>query len=162
MTYNWTKKEAQLFELTANDQVIGTLGFNKNFTVATAQFGKEKITLRRSGFFKTNFELVSSEGNIIGYSKPKKWYSSTTILNYHERVYEIKIRNNPLCEFALYAGNEQLAAYSLTHEKGKAAVKINTVTEELIFQFILWYLFYPVAIENGGSELLFITIAAAS
>ena len=162
MIYNWTKKEALLFELTANDQVIGTLGFNKSFTVATAQFGTETITLQRSGFFKSNFELINSEGNIIGYSRPKKWYSSTTILNYRDRIYEIKIRNNPLCEFALYEGNEQLTAYGLTHEKGKAAVRINTVTEELIFHFILWYLFYPVAIENGGSELLFITIAAAS
>jgi hypothetical protein len=162
MTFNWIKKEALLFELTANDQAIGTLGFNSSFTVATAQFGAEKIILQRTGFFKSNLEIQNSEGKIIGTSRPLKWYSSTTVLSYRERIYEIKIRNNPLCEFAVYADNEQLVAYGLTHEKGKAAVRINTATNELIFHFILWYLFYPVAIENSGSDILFLTIAAAS
>ena len=162
MSFNWTKKEATAFELSADNTTIGTLTFNRNFTTGTALFDKEKITIRRTGFFKSNLEIVNGEGKIIGYSHPKKWYSASILLNYQERVYEIKVRNNPLSEFALYDGNEQLIAYGLTHENRKPAVKINSTTDELFFHFILWYLFYPVAIENSGNELLFITIAAAS
>ncbi len=71
-------------------------------------------------------------------------------------------RNNPLAEWALQDNNGDLLAYGLNTQDGKVNARITTaaIQPNYLFDFILWYLFAPILIEQSGDDLTFLALIA--
>lgn len=66
-----------------------------------------------------------------------------------------------MAEWAILDENgKELIAYGLNAHEGKITVKITSVADDLepLFDFILWYLFVPIASENMGDNFLFMML----
>lgn len=118
----------------------------------------QKFTLKYNGFWKSNFEISDEQDNLILKSFTEKWYANVTILDYKDRKLKLKIRNNPLAEYVIFDGDQELLAYGLDTNDGSAIVRITTNTNDYLLDFLLWYLFVPIAQENIGDSFVFNTL----
>lgn len=91
-------------------------------------------------------------------SYTEKWYANSTIIEYKGKKLVLKIRNNPLAEYVLYDVNKEILAYRLETVSGKAEVKIKSNTSDYMFDYLLWYVFLPIAQENIGYNYDFIML----
>ena len=88
---------------------------------------------------------------------PEKWYVNNWVVEYRGKNYKLSVRNNPLAEYMITEGEKLILAYGLQAQDGKVQVKITGVhsPDNYLFDFLLWYLFAPVAIENIGDHMSF-------
>jgi hypothetical protein len=79
------------------------------------------------------------------------------VIEYGGIQYKLSVRNNPLAEYVITEGNKEILAYGLQPDKGKVQVKITGTAgqADFIFDFLLWFLFAPIAIENIGDNPTF-------
>ena len=70
----------------------------------------------------------------------------------------MKIRNNPLAEYVVFDEDEEVLAYGLDTNSGKAIVRINSNTSDFLLDYLLWYVFLPFAQENIGDNFEFQTL----
>lgn len=159
MQKQWTKIAELNYAFTIDGAEIGAL----NTADGTATIGNEKYRISWRGFWKNRLEITDSVGAIIATAEPEKWYANTLVLKYNDHTYRLVIHNNPLAEWAILDGDKTVLAYGLTTNKGKAAVNIKSQPgqTDYLLDFLLWYLFWPIAAENTGDTLLFILMAAA-
>ncbi len=159
MQKQWTKTDERAFTFTIDGAEIGTL----NTANGIATIGTDSYTISRSGFWKNKLEITNSQGAIIATAEPEKWYANTLVLNYNAHAYRLVIRNNPLAEWAILAGDKTILAYGLATDNGKAVVSIKSADgqTDYLLDFLLWYLFWPIATENTDDALLFILLASA-
>lgn len=116
---------------------------------------EEVFELERTGFWKSNVQ-ISQGGSVVLKTYPEKWYANTSIVEFKEKKYRLVIRNNPLAEFAITDNGADVLVYSLTTQNNELQVKITSAgTVHPIFDFLLWYLFLPVATENFGDNYFF-------
>ncbi len=160
----WVKIGDAVFTLWDNNQQIGTMeiALATSGRKATANFGGKQVTIKKTGFWKSNLEILDSNGQILAKIYAEKWYGSSFILEYGTKQYKLLLRNNPLAEWVLQNNNEDLLAYGLSTQKGKASIKITTasVKPDYLFDFILWYLFFPIAVEQSADDLTFLALIA--
>lgn len=158
----WIKVEDSIFALSDNNQQIGTMQIARGTTSrkATAIIQGQEFEIKKTGFWKSRIEITDRKGHIIAKVYSEKWYKNSSILEYKNTQYKLIVRNNPLAEWAIQENNQDLLSYGLTTQEGKVSVKISTTTVEpnYLFDFILWYLFLPIATEQGADDGTFILL----
>lgn len=161
----WEAQGSNTFNLIENDQLIGSMevDIHRSTRKAVVRLKGKEWVFRRTGFWKNNLEVTDSNGNTIAKVYPEKWYKSTSLLEYDNKKYTIRVRNNPLAEWVLQENNTDLLAYGLTAQKGKTSIRITTAEKQpdYLFDSILWYLFYPVAAEQVSDDLTFLLVVTA-
>ena len=163
-TKKWVKADNFSFTFWGNNKQIGTMEIAPRTSErkAIAKFGNQTITIRKTGFWKSNLELTDVNGQIIAKVYHEKWYANSFILEYYNKKYKLLVRNNPLAEWAIQDNNEDVLAYGLNTKDGQVCVKISTGSQKLnyLFDFILWYLFLPIATEESADDLTFLMLIA--
>jgi hypothetical protein len=156
----WQKLAEGLYELQVSGLCRGQLKFFSATTESKAliNLGNEEYTIRRTGFWKNSLEITNDKLETVLKVVPEKWYGNTYRVDYHHSTFTLLIRNNPLAEWALLAADELVLAYGLDTSGEKVGIRItgNTGnTADLLPDFLLWYLFLPIATENTGNEFVF-------
>lgn len=163
MTKKWEKINEELYNLIIDDVEIGELKLNRNTNNSQAEISMlgKKFKIYKTGFWKSNLEISDNEENIISKIYGEKWYGSTYIIELYDIKLKLIVRNNPLAEWAIFDGDELVLAYGLDASKGTVGLKVtqsenNKINEEndYILDFILWYLFIPIAAESSSDDLL--------
>ncbi|MEI7509529.1 MAG: hypothetical protein WCJ62_08695 [Flavobacterium sp.] len=155
----WKTIKQGLYSLEIDSILIGTLEVVYSHLDRKALFTIESkiYTLHYTGFWKSNFVISDENDNVILTSRVEKWYANTTLLEYKGKQLQLKIRNNPLAEYVIFDGDYEILAYGLSTENRKATVRINTNSSEndYLLDFLLWYIFLPIAQENIGDNFTF-------
>ncbi|MFN3754172.1 hypothetical protein [Flavobacterium sp.] len=156
---NWKKITEEKYLFLVGEKKIGELELQYSKWKRGAIFNIEgqMYTIQHFGFWKDKFQISDYKGNIVlkGYSE--KWFSSQTTLEYQNTKLQLKIRNNPLAEFVITNEVSDWLSYSLEADGAKIVTKIISLPEnnDYLLDFLLWYLFQPIAQENTGDEMVF-------
>lgn len=147
-----------------NGKEIGSIEIARSSLerIAHAQVMNQEITIKKVGTWKNAIEISDKNGLVIAKAHPEKWYTNYLKLEYAGKTYSLKIRNSPTAEYIIFENEVEIISYGLTTNKGKVGVKINTNQNQsdYIFDFLLWYLFVPIAFENMGDVFLFFMMIA--
>ena len=164
-TKKWVKTGKFNFSFQDNNQEIGTMEIASGTMErkAIAKFEEQTIVIKKTGLWKNILELTDTKGQIIAKAFHEKWYANSLILEYNNKKYKLLIRNNPLAEWVIQYNNEDLLAYGLSTKTGKAYIRITTITDkaDYLLDFILWYLFVPIAAEQGADDFTFLALLCA-
>lgn len=161
MNKKWHKIADDNYVFTLDDIEVGNikLHFNSNKSLAEVTLLGKEIKIYKTGFWKNQIEISDNNNNIISTIKGEKWYGTSYIIELDSKLLKLVVRNNPLAEWAIFYNEELLLAYGLDTSEGNVKVKIsqsenNTINEEndYILDFLLWYLFLPIATENTTSD----------
>jgi len=118
---------------------------------------EEEYTFAKTGFWLNGFEIKDQNQKSIGLAKNEKWYANNLSLKLNDKDFKIKVSNNPLVEWFITDANDvEIASCGLKTVDGKLAVQLGATNTNLILDFILWYLFLPVAMENFTTEISFL------
>ena len=165
MTKKWEKSGERSYTFSINDRETGVLALFPNTleSKATATIGKDTFTIKRTGFWKSSIEISDAQGQTVAKVYHEKWYNNSFVLEYAGKTYKLLMRNNPLAEWAILEDDAVLLAYGLDTANGKAALKITAgkVDSDPLLDFLLWYLFLPVAAENCGDDFVFFLLLVA-
>ena len=137
--------------------------FNSFKRSASIEFNDNQYIIKRTGFWKNIVEITDKNEILIAKIYSNKWYSNKSIIESKEKKYQLIIKNNPLAEYVILDADKELLAYGLNANNGKVNVKITSFNNstDYLLDFILWYLFVPVAIENMGDEFTFLMLSIA-
>jgi len=159
MNKHWKRNQQNGFILSVDGQEIGEMnvnfsGLNKS---ATFNIRQDQFTISARGFWNTSLVIADKSENEILRMYAEKWYANNWLVEYKGKTYKLSVRNNPLAEYLITEGDKLALAYGLQAQGGKVQVKITSMNEPsyFIFDFLLWYLFAPVASENMGDSLTF-------
>lgn len=159
MERKWTKLGENTFSLIVGGIKAGEMKISLSSTAlqATCKIGTENYTIQRIGFWNNTVEVRDDKGTVIAKIYNEKWYANSYQLEYENKKYKLVLHNNPLAEYAIMDGKKALLSYGLHTDNAKIAIRITVDKYEtnLLFDFLLWYLFVPIAIENIGDDLLF-------
>jgi len=165
MNKNWKKKKEGEYVFSVDNVEIGTMeiAYDSLETKAICKLEGNAYVIKRAGFWKSAIEISKESGQNVAKIYPRKWFASTWILQYKNEKYTLKVRNNPLVEYVLLHNEVEIAAYALNTDNNQVNVKITTAnnTSDYLFDFLLWYLFLPVAIENMNDHIVFSTLLNA-
>lgn len=158
----WVKGEDSVFTLWDNNQQIGTMEIARGTSdrKATALIQDKEFQIKKTGFWKSHLEIAGKNGQIIAKVYSEKWYANSYILEFENKNYKLVVRNNPLAEWTIQENDHDILSYGLTTDKGKPSVKITSKTSgtKYLFDFILWYLFLPIATEQGADDATFLLL----
>lgn len=158
MKKQWLKNSDFDYSLWVQEKEIGKMEiqFNTIASKAICTIDGNNVEIKRTGFWKSNLEITDRNEKVILKTYPEKWYANTSIIEFENKKYKLIIRNNPLAEYAVTEDDKVIAAYGLDTGNGELKVSISTSgNDNLIFDFLLWYLFLPVANENFGNTYSF-------
>lgn len=154
---NWKKTSVGKYSLYKQEQKIGELEIQTNLfqRKAIIDLENQKYTLKHTGFWKSNIEIVDEKDDVILKTYTEKRYSNTRIIALEGKKLQLIIRNNPLAEYAIVEGNQEILAYGLEVKEGKAVVRIQTSiqNQSYLLDCYLWYLLAPIAQEQLGDDL---------
>ena len=163
MTKKWEKIDNEQYNLIIDDVEIGELILKRNTNNSQAEISMlgKNFKIYRTGFWKNEIEISNAENQIISKIYGEKWYGSSYIIELYDKKLKLIVRNNPLAEWAIFDGDELVLAYGLDASKGAVGLKVtqsenNKINEEndYILDFILWYLFIPIAAESSSDDIL--------
>ena len=162
MTREWSKLGESKYYFSVDNNKIGEMEITLNSfdSKATCQIGDEKFIIRRTGFWKNSIEIVNSKEEVVVKTYFEKWYANSSVLEYGGKKYKLIIHNNPLAEYSITDGGNNMIAYGLHTGNKKIGVKItcDNNNKDFLLDFLLWYLFVPIATENIGSSFTFIML----
>lgn len=160
-------------------QWIKTKDFNYTFCVDETETGKMEINfnsleqraicsvngqvleIKRTGFWKSSIEITDSSSSVILKAYPEKWYANTSIVEYGGRKLKLLIRNNPLAQLAVTENDKDILVYALaTQDKEHQVLISSTANIDYVLDFLLWYLFVPIAAENFGDDYSFLLMVS--
>lgn len=160
----WIKTDKSGFTFWDDNKEIGTMkiALGTLERKATAKLEGQSIEIKKTGFWKNNIELRDINGRAIGKVYAEKWYANSFVLEHKNKKYKLFARNNPLAEWVLQDASKDILAYGLTTRGGKVCVSIKTASEKsnYLFDFILWYMFLPIAMEQSADDLTFLMLIA--
>lgn len=156
----WKKRDTFSFSLLNAGKQVGEMNIDYTSTSqpAACSLGNEKFIIRRTGFWKSGVEIEDAHSKkMLLNAGPKKWYSNRLEVKAFDQQLELKVWNNPLAEWSLEQERKPILAYGLSTEGAAPGVRIRAGESDvpLLYHFFLWYLFFPVAQENGGDDLPF-------
>jgi hypothetical protein len=161
MNKAWRKTAEATYAFSVDGKEAGTMGImhdTKDSRALISMQGDE-IMISRTGFWKSGIEITGKNGKVIAKVYSEKWYANRWALEYGGEKYELSIRNNPLAEWVIQHNGKDLLAYGLHtgNKNGMVNIRISSFenTSPSIFDFLLWYLFLPVATENMGDNFTF-------
>lgn len=165
MQKKWIKIVQGIYQFSIDDTIAAEMKIDFNSIKGNAHItiGNESFLIQRKGFWKTGIEITNASGSIVMNIYNDKWYANSSILEYSDKIYTLKVRNNPLAEWAILENKKDVLAYGLSNENQKQGVKItgNSDSNNLLFDCLLWYLFVPIAEENSSDNLMFLMLAAS-
>jgi hypothetical protein len=158
MEKTWHKTGEGSYTLLVDGQEMGQLAMKANGSSgkAVGKLSGREFTIQRTGFWKTGLEIAATTGPLIARTYQEKWYAKAAVLDYQNKKYQLVMRNNPLAEWAILDQKKVVLAYGLTADNGRVAARITTSDHQTdyLLDFILWYLFVPLASEDGGDDFL--------
>lgn len=158
MKKQWLKNVDFNYTFYINEKEIGKMEihFNTIATKAICTINGKIFEIRRTGFWKSNIEIFDSTETMALKMYPEKWYANTSIIEFENNKYKLIVRNNPLAEYAVTENGKEMLAYGLVSENSELKVRIAASgNHNVILDFLLWYLFFPVAHENMGDAYSF-------
>lgn len=160
----WKKTTEGVYEFRVDDQQIGVMNIAQASMKrkAVVRIKAQSFTIKRTGFWKSSISITDQKDVSVAEIYPTKWYSKSYTMDYNGKKYRISARNNPLAEWVISDDEHEVTAYGLEAIDGKIGVKITaSETSEYLFDALLWYLFLPIATENGGNDMDFMVLLAA-
>jgi hypothetical protein len=164
MDRKWMKQSDTRYTFSLEGQERGVMEIQRNTMSGKAHCTLDggSFTIQRTGFWKSSMEVTDEKGNLVVKVSPEKWYASSWKVSSQGKTYQLKVRNNPLAEYVLIDSGKDILAYGLASTKEGLRLKISdSGSHDLIFDFLLWYLFIPVANENFAGDYLFLLMAVA-
>ena len=162
MQKNWMTIGQGEYAFLSFDQEVGTMHIERGTLErkAICQIGNDTFTIRRKGFWGTNLEVLDQQGIEVARLYAEKWFANHFKLEFEGKTYKIVVRNNPMAEYAIIEDNQVILAYGLDTNEGSVVVRINSylAPEQRFFDFLLWYLFLPIATENMSDNLAFMMV----
>lgn len=164
MNKQWLKNKDNSYTFFVDNTETGLITFTSNSNIKTGSFaiGQNHFAINKKGFWSSTLLITGNSGEEVAKMYAEKWYANNWVLEYAGKKYKISVRNNPLAEYVIVDTGKEILAYGLDADKGKVQVKITGIADQtdFLFDFLLWYLFAPVAAENMGDNLDFILLTA--
>ena len=158
-TRNWKKVNEKKYIFSLGEKKVGELDLSfKSFKrTALLNINEELFTMEQIGFWKSKLHILNAKGIVILKAIPEKWFSNKTKVVYNNIEFQLKVRNNPLAEIVLLQNENELLSYGLKPNNGKITIGIqsNQEQEDYLFDFLLWFLFMPIAHEQTGDDFIF-------
>lgn len=160
MKKEWIKIEEDYYSFFINGENIGSLKINAINSISLAKIREKEFTIKRTGFWKNTLDVTNNNNDTIAKVYYEKWYTNSFILDFKGIRYKLSMRNNPLAEWIIFDEEKEILAYGLNTSDGKAVVKISSANDnnDLLLDYILWYLFLPIAVENCGDNFVFLML----
>lgn len=153
----WIKTGEGKYSFNIDGQLTGEMQFHySSGGDASISIGSSGYHIKRTGFWKNTMVVEDAMAQTLVKVYPEKWYSSAWVLEYGPVTYKLVVRNNPLAEWAIQQDGQDILAYGLDPAKQRIGIKISSAepANDLLLDFILWFLFAPVAMENCGDEYM--------
>ena len=163
MKKHWTKTSDFNYKLLVDEREVGKMEIHYNTVSAKAIYtiNGNAFEIKRTGFWKLNIEITDSKGVVVLKTYPEKWYANTSVIEFENKRYKLLVRNNPLAEYAVAENDKDVLIYSLSAENTEPRISISSSgNTDYTFDFLLWYLFLPVATENFGDADSFLLLIA--
>ncbi len=158
MKRKWVKIDDHTYMFEVDGQEMGRMNLDTNSTSIKAYCTLENknYLIQRTGFWKNSLEVLNEQGELIAKTYREKWFSNESKLEMDHKKYTLTLRNNPIAEWAIMDDKTTLLAYGLMVEKGKTHIKISAAPdhENVLMDYLLWFLFYPIAVENASDQFL--------
>lgn len=155
----WTKTPDATYLLSNQEELLGELRLQhySNCSLAVGRVRGREIQIRRVGFWKSRVEITDSFGQVLLEMQPQKWHGDAYVVRARGQEYCLRLRNNPLAEYVIGQGEQELLTYGLTLENRLAGVRIShnpDYSGEPLFELdlLLWYLFLPMVEESFGQQ----------
>jgi len=165
MTKKWEKVAKNNYAFFKDDNKIGEIKLKPNTlqSQAICQIEGEEFIIKRTGFWKTTIEIFNAEREAVAKTYNEKWFANSSIFEYGEKKYKLMLHNNPNAEWVIKDGENTLLAYGLQKDKNQPCVKItgDVAQDNVLFDFLLWYLFLPIANQNMGDDMMFLLLVSA-
>ena len=158
MDRKWITKELNHYFLDVDGKNVGEMQISPSSTahIANCKLGEFEFTIRRTGFWKSNIEILDSNKRTFGKVYNEKWYANSSILEFKNKKYKIILRNNPLAEYVIFDKDKDLLAYGIKTDQKGIVIQITAEEEsDLVLDFLMWYLFAPIVIETTGDNFIF-------
>ncbi|MEL1242864.1 hypothetical protein AAEO56_01210 [Flavobacterium sp. DGU11] len=158
----WKNNGDGRYSLYLGERLAGVLTMDSSAgSRATATIEGKTYTIRVKGFWGSEILIADSSGKEVIKLSPITWYSSKYHLYHNGVILQLEIRNNPLAELVLSDDRHELLSYGLNSSGlGRVGVKIGgSQSEDILYDFLLWYLFMPVAQEQSGENPIFTVLS---
>lgn len=156
----WVKQNTSVYQLKEGDTELAQL----NVKSGAVEIKGKVYQIKTNGVFSQTVSLEDQNSLKIVELKPVKWYSQEYSLMYNEVNYILKVRNNPLAEMVIFKEKEEVLAYGIKQIENshKIGMQIQEFSKSVPIELhlVMWYLFYPVALENC-QDLLWILLSVA-
>lgn len=163
MKKQWTKTNGFNYTFWVDGAETGKMEINFNSVEqnANCSVNGQMLEIKRTGFWKSSIEITDSNGTVMLKAYPEKWYANTSVVEYGGRKLKLLIRNNPLAQLAITENDKDILVYALTTQNKEHQVAISpTANVDYILDFLLWYLFVPIAAENFGDDYSFLLMVS--
>lgn len=154
---NWNKTGELSYRLLRNGVSAGEVKFPESSLVKVATFEteNEKYTLERRGLLKFEFEINNGSGKSVLNASQEKWYKNSYAVDFGGKKLKLVLRNNPLVEYSLQDNGKEINSYSLKLKDKKPVIEMKSAGGEnnVLFDFLLWSLFKPIADESCGNSM---------
>lgn len=159
MKKQWVKNTDSSYTFWVDEKKAGEMNINFNTIAVKAicLIGEKMLEIKRTGFWKSTIEITGSNEAVVLKTYPEKWYAHSSAIEFENKKYQLILRNNPMAEYAVTENDKDILAYGLDAENRELKVRISTSGNPgIIFDFLLWYLFLPIANENFGDTYSFL------
>jgi hypothetical protein len=162
---NWKKSGERVFCFVRNEIEVAQLELVSDGLHALAKIrrGDGQYLLKRTGFWKTQFEIENSHGKIVLKNYSEKWYSGSSLVECNNIQYKLSVRNNPLAEWVIFDDKGAvILAYGLDAINKKMVVRLTEASENTdeLLHCLLWVLILPVAMENTDLSVITASLLA--
>lgn len=165
MSKKWEKTEKNLYTFYIDNYKVGEMQIAPQSlsTKANCEIGHEQFQIKRTGIWKTTVEVSNKAGIVVAKTYNEKWFANSAVLEYGGKKYKLLLHNNPMAEFAIMDEDKVLLAYGLQMENKKPTVLIkgDESQNNPLLDFLLWYLFMPIASENADDNFTFLLLLSA-
>jgi hypothetical protein len=157
MTKQWRRREDRIFEFLVNGIAIGTMeivhGNLKSKAICTLE--SLEFSIKPAGSLTTALDVAEIGGEPIAIVRTEHWYSDYSVLEFEGKQFILRLHNDPLATWSIFSNDKPVLSYGLQSVKGRLTLRINTEEDQESFipDFLLWYLFVPIANENIGEML---------
>lgn len=159
---SWSRSDENAYNYTANGVTRGTLTITKTGREADALIDGKLYKISSKGLLKFFLNVTDENDRTLLKITQDNWFTSKWEISFNHKKYRLQMKNLPLACYKVYDGEKEVLSYGLKTEKCKAVpdIKSNTAENELLLDFVVWFIFYPVLLENTDADFLLLTSVA--
>ncbi len=163
MNKKWIRETSNIYVFSIDGKTIGKLELHlNNIGTDIIRIDENIFTIEKPSFWKANIIVFDQQKKAVMQTSIQKWYSNKFNLEADGKIYTLLCRNNPLSEWVIQSETKDILAYGLNADNNNAMVnmKISSSDTEnnFMLDFLLFYLFLPIAMENMGNNLSIINL----